>query len=143
MLRAYPPPKKSIYFTAFQGVKAGRLVAVGPVNLPVTRLFIEELILECRKHHISRVDILGFEFEMGLFPNLLNEAKGKGIDLAAKYIPADVFDKRAVERNQVVFHDVAYIEVRPLTKPGKTGTPPTVAVELTNFFRVLLAGCQY
>ena len=132
ILRAYAAEKID-NFTAFQGLKAGRLVAVGPVNLPVTRLFIEELILECRKHHITRVDVLGFEFEMGLFPNLLNEAKGKGIDLAAKYIPADVFDKRAVDRNQVVFHDVAYIEVKPLIKPGKTGTPPTVAVELTNF----------
>ena len=132
ILRAYAA-EKTDGFSAFQGLKAGRLVAVGPVNLPVTRLFIEELILECRKHHITRVDVLGFEFEMGLFPNLLNEAKGKGIDLAAKYIPADVFDKRAVERNQVVFHDVAFIEVRPLIKPGKTGTPPTVAVELTNF----------
>ena len=132
ILRAYAAEQID-NFTAFQGLKAGRLVAVGPVNLPVTRLFIEELILECRKHHITRVDVLGFEFEMGLFPNLLNEAKGKGIDLAAKYIPADVFDKRAVERNQVVFHDVAYIEVKPLIKPGKTGTPPTVAVELTNF----------
>ena len=132
ILRAYAAEKID-NFTAFQGVKAGRLVAVGPVNLPVTRLFIEELILECRKHHITRVDVLGFEFEMGLFPNLLNEAKGKGIDLAAKYIPADVFDKRAVERNQVVFHDVAYIEVKPLVEPGKKGTPPTVAVELTNF----------
>ena len=132
ILRAYAAEKID-NFTAFQGVKAGRLVAVGPVNLPVTRLFIEELILECRKNHITRVDVLGFEFEMGLFPNLLNEAKGKGIDLAAKYIPAEVFDKRAVERNQVVFHDVAYIEVKPLIKPGKTGTPPTVAVELTNF----------
>ncbi|MCL6591895.1 MAG: hypothetical protein K6U80_18340, partial [Firmicutes bacterium] len=34
------------------------------------------------------------------------EAKAKGIDLALKYIPREVFDKRAVERNQVVFHDV-------------------------------------
>ena len=132
IIRAYAAERID-NFTAFQGVKSGRLVAVGPVNLPVTRLFIEELILECRKNHITRVDVLGFEFEMGLFPNLLNEAKGKGIDLAAKYIPADVFDKRAVERNQVVFHDVAFIEVKPLIKPGKTGTPPTVAVELTNF----------
>ncbi len=132
ILRAYAAEKID-NFTAFQGLKAGRLVAVGPVNLPVTRLFIEELILECRKHQITRVDVLGFEFEMGLFPNLLNEAKGKGIDLAAKYIPADVFDKRAVERNQVVFHDVAYIEVKTLVDPGKTGTPPTVAIELTNF----------
>ena len=132
ILRAYSA-RKMDGFTAFQGEKAGQLVAVGPVNLPVTRLFIEELILECRKHRITRVDVLGFEFEMGLFPNLLDEAKSKGIDLAPKYIPAEVFDKRAVDREQVVFHDVAFIEVKPVVKPGKKGTPPTVAMELTDF----------
>ena len=132
ILRAYSAQKKD-GFTAFQGEKVGRLVAVGPVNLPVTRLFIEELILECRKHRITRVDVLGFEFEMGLFPNMLAEARGKGIDLAPKYIPAEVFDKRAVDREQVVFHDVAFIEVKPVVKPGGRGTPPTVAVELTDF----------
>ena len=132
ILRTYSA-EKTDGFTAFQGVKAGRLVAVGPVNMPVTRLFIEELILECRKHRITRVDVLGFEFEMGLFPNLLEEARSKGIDLAPKYIPAEVFDKRAVDREQVVFHDVAFIEIKPLVTPGGRGTPPTVAVELTDF----------
>ena len=70
---------------------------------------------------------------MGLFPNVLNEARDKGIDLAPKYIPAEVFDKRAVERNQVVFHDVAFIEVTPLVRGGTKGMPPTVAVQLTDF----------
>ncbi len=111
----------------FHGKKAGRLVVVGPVNMPVTRLFVEEIILECRRTHVTRVDLLGFEFEMGLFPNVLEEAKSKGIDIQPKYIPAEVFDKRAVEKNQVVFHDVAAIEVKPLVQ-GKT-----VAVELTDF----------
>ena len=77
--------------------------------------------------HITRVDILGFEFEMGLFPNVLDEARAKGIDIAPKYIPAEVFDKRAVEKNQVVFHDVAAIEVTPHVKKN------SVAVELTDF----------
>ena len=120
-------------FAAFHGKKAGRLVAVGPVNLPVTRLFVEEIILECRRHHITRVDILGFEFEMGLFPNVLDEARGKGIDIAPKYIPAEVFDKRAVEKNQVVFHDVAFIEIKPHIREGQKGALPAVAVELTDF----------
>ncbi len=93
----------------------------------MTRLFVEEIILECRQKHITRVDILGFEFEMGLFPNVLDEARSKGIDIAPKYIPAEVFDKRAVERNQVVFHDVAAIEVTPRVKGN------TVAVALTDF----------
>ncbi len=126
ILRAYRAERVE-NFTAFHGKRAGRLVAVGPVNLPVTRLFVEEIILECRKKHITRVDILGFEFEMGLFPNVLDEARAKGIDIAPKYIPAEVFDKRAVEKNQVVFHDVAFIEVKPHIKKN------TVAIELTDF----------
>ncbi len=114
-------------FRCFHGKKAGRLVAVGPVNLPVTRLFVEEIILECREKRVSRVDILAFEFEMGLFPNIQEEARGKGIDVALKYIPRDVFDKRAVEKNQIVFHDVSYIEVKPHVKKN------SIAVELTDF----------
>ncbi len=120
ILRAYRA-EKTEGFTTFHGKKAGRLVAVGPVNLPVTRLFVEEVILECRQKHITRVDILGFEFEMGLFPNVLDEARAKGIDIAPKYIPAEVFDKRAVEKNQVVFHDVAAIEVKPHVKRQQRG----------------------
>ena len=126
ILHAYRA-ERTTGFATFHGKKAGRLVAVGPVNLPITRLFVEEIILECRKQHITKVDILGFEFEMGLFPNVLDEAKAKGIDIAPKYIPADVFDKRAVDKNPVVFHDVSFIEVRPIIKKK------TVAVELTDF----------
>ena len=132
ILRAYAA-EKTEGFTNFQGKKAGRLVAIGPVNLPVTRLFVEEIILECRKHQITRVDVLGFEFEMGLFPNVLDEAKSKGINIAPKFIPAEVFDKRAVEQGQVVFHDMAFIEVKPHITVGGEDEPPTVAVELTDF----------
>lgn len=126
ILHAYKAESAS-GFNTFQGKKAGRMVAVGPINLPVTRLFVEELILECRQKHITKVDVLAFEFEMGLFPNIQEEAKNKGIDLAMKYIPRDVFDKRAVEKNQVVFHDVSYIEVKPHIKDK------SIAVELTDF----------
>lgn len=132
ILRAYRAEPLA-QFECFHGKRAGRLVAIGPVNLPVTRLFVEEIILECRKKHITKVDILGFEFEMGLFPNVLDEARSKGIDIAPKYIPAEVFDKRAVEKNQVVFHDVSYIEVKPHLVPGKKNKLPAVAVELTDF----------
>lgn len=132
ILRAYKAEPVA-QFEHFHGKRAGRLVAIGPVNLPVTRLFVEEIILECRKKRITKVDILGFEFEMGLFPNVLDEAQSKGIDIAPKYIPAEVFDKRAVEKNQVVFHDVSYIEVKPHITTGKKNQPATVAVELKDF----------
>src|SRR5437762_6894808 len=64
------------------------------------------------------------------FPASLDEAKQKGIDPAPKTIPPEVFDKRAVEKGQVRFFDVAYIEVTPrFDKKDKM----TLAVELTDF----------
>ncbi|HVY23676.1 MAG TPA: site-specific DNA-methyltransferase [Steroidobacteraceae bacterium] len=114
----------------FHGKHAGRLVVVGPINLPVGRLFVEEVITECRKRGATRADILAFEFEMGLFPAVLEEAKQKGIDLAPKYIPAEVFDKRAVDKGQVVFHDVSFVEATPrYDKKDKF----TLSIELTDF----------
>jgi DNA modification methylase len=114
-------------FKTFYGKKGARLVSIGPINLPVSRLFVEEVINECKEKKITKVDILAFEFEMGLFPNIQEEAKSKGIDLSLKYIPRDVFDKRAIEKNQVVFHDVSYIEIKPIVKRG------SVAIKLTDF----------
>ena len=95
----------------FTGSKNNRLIAIGPLNLPVTRLFVEKVIQECRKISSTKADILAFEYEMGLFPNIQEEARKIGVDLSFKYIPRDVFDKRAVNSGQVKFHDVAYVEV--------------------------------
>lgn len=118
----------------FHGKYAGRLVVIGPINLPVGRLFVEEVITECRKRGATRVDVLAFEFEMGLFPAVLEEAKGKGIDFTPKYIPAEVFDKRAVDRGQVVFHDISFVEATPRYAKGRTARDKlTVQIELTDF----------
>ncbi len=122
--------------SAFHGKKNTRHVVVGPINLPVSRLFVEWIILEARKINISNIDILAFEFEMGLFPGIQEEAKNKGLDIALKYIPRDVFDKRAIEKDQVVFHDVSYLEVKfhkkEADKRKKDGLP-LLAVELADF----------
>jgi DNA modification methylase len=124
--RAEPLPDAAF----FHGKSGGRLVVVGPINLPVGRLFIEEVITECRKRGASRVDVLAFEFEMGLFPAVLDEAKQKGIELAPKTIPPEVFDRRAVEKGQVRFHDIAYIEITPRYDAKNQ---LVLAVELTDF----------
>ncbi len=124
--RAEPLPDAGF----FHGKSGSRLVVVGPINLPVGRLFVEEVITECRKRGATRVDVLAFEFEMGLFPAVLHEAKQKGIDLVPKTIPPEVFDKRAVERGQVRFHEVAAIEVTPRFD---TSNQRSLAVELTDF----------
>lgn len=118
----------------FHGKRSGRLVVVGPINLPVGRLFVEEVIVECRKRGATRVDLLAFEFEMGLFPAVLEEARSKGIDFVPRYIPAEVFDKRAVDKGQVVFHDISFVEATPRYAKGKTAKDKlSLQIELTDF----------
>lgn len=114
----------------FHGARNNRLVVIGPINLPVGRLFVEEVITECRKRGATRVDVLAFEFEMGLFPAALEEARGKGIDLTPKYIPAEVFDKRAVDRGHVVFHDISFVEAAPRYDPDNR---LALRIELADF----------
>lgn len=118
-------------FRTFVAKKSDRLIAIGPINVPASRLFVEEIIKECEERQITKIDILSFEFEMGLFPKIQEDAKAKGINLVLKYIPKDVFDKRAVDKNQIVFHDVSFIEVKPHIE--KKDSEATIAIELTDF----------
>jgi adenine specific DNA methylase Mod len=114
-------------FRAIHGKKGSAFVSLGPINQPLSRNHVEEVIEECLKNNITSVDILGFEYEMGLFPTIQEEAKSKGLKLLYKQIPMEVFDKRAVANGQVVFHDVAYIEFKPHFKKNK------LSIELTDF----------
>ncbi len=114
-------------FRTFQAQRASRLVSIGPINLPVSRLYVDKVVEEAIEKGVTKVDILAFEFEMGLSPAAQDDAKNKGVDVALKYIPREVFDKRAIEKDQVVFHDVSFIEVKPHIK-GKT-----LSIELTDF----------
>src|SRR5207247_9637243 len=68
ILRAYRAEPLAETESFFHGKHAGRLVVIGPINLPVGRLFVEEVITECRKRSATRVAVLAFEFEMGLCP---------------------------------------------------------------------------
>jgi hypothetical protein len=114
-------------FRTFRGKKQNRVVAIGPANLPVSRLFAEEVIAECIEKGVTKVDLLAFEFEMGLFPSIQDDASSKGVDLVLKHIPKEVFDKRAVDKGEARFHDVAYIEVRPHFNGN------SISVELINY----------
>ena len=114
-------------FRVFRGKKNNRVIAIGPVNMPVSRLFAEQVVAECVEKGITKADLLAFEFEMGLFPSIQDEASSKGVDLVLKHIPKEVFDKRAVDRGEAKFHDVAYIDVRAHIDGNN------VAIELTNY----------
>ena len=114
-------------FRTLKGKKDNRFISIGPVNLPLARHFAEEVIKECLEKGITKIDMLSFEFEMGLFPSIQDAAAQKGVDLVLKTIPIEVFDSRAVEKGEAKFYDVAYIEVEIHQKKN------SIAVELKNY----------
>ena len=62
---------------------------------------------ECKEKSITKIDVLGFDYEMGLD---FQEYKDQGIDIAFRIIPREVFDKKAVEKGQVKFYDVRLLK---------------------------------
>jgi len=115
-------------YNSFVGKKRDRLVAIGPVNTPVSSVFIDEAIKEAQEKGITKFDVLGFDYEMGID---FAELSRQGVDVQFKVIPQQVFDRRAVEKGYVKFYDVAFIEVKPIIK-GR-GNNKTIAIELYDF----------
>ena len=115
-------------FVNISGKKRDRLVAVGPINTPVSSKLIQDIVAECKEKDITKIDVLGFDYEMGLD---FQEYKSQGIDIAFRIIPREVFDKKAVEKGQVKFYDVAFIEVKPIVK-GKVNSKE-ISIELKDF----------
>lgn len=111
----------------FHGVSGPAAVYVGPLDAPVTQNDVRKLIDAAKKAGVARADILGFEFEMGIKPAMADEAKEEGLTLTLRYIPNDVFDKRAISKGQVRFYDVGYLEAKGKVK-GRT-----VEVSLSDF----------
>ena len=117
-----------VSFVNIVAKKRDRLVAVGPINTPVSHNLVKAIVKECKEKGITKIDVLGFDYEMGLD---FQEYKDEGIDIAFKIIPREDFYKRAVEKGQVKFYDVAFIEIKPIIK-GK-GNIKELSIELTDF----------
>ena len=110
------------------GKKRDRLVAVGPINTPVSSKLVQDIVKECKEKGITKIDVLGFDYEMGLD---FSQYKDQGVDIAFRIIPREVFDRKAVEKGQVKFYDVAFIEAKPIIK-GR-GNDKEISIELTDF----------
>ncbi len=71
-------------YNSFVGKKRDRLVAVGPVNTPVSAAFVDQAIKEAQDKGITKFDVLGFDYEMGLD---FAELSRQGVDVQFKVIP--------------------------------------------------------
>jgi len=136
MLRAYgAQPVAGL--THLHGKRGKAMVHIGAVDSPVTIDEINAAVDECVHLKQGELHILGWEWEMGLAgPNndyrkggLMHEvAKQKGVKLLLFQIPNEVMEQQAVEKGDVQFFELAYLEVE-IKKPKKL----TVTVALKDF----------
>jgi len=96
----------------FTGKKANHYVVVGPLDLPASRDFVDEMIQQAKELKVIELDVLAFEFGMGVVPDAIEDAKKLGVKLNLKTIPREVFDKKAVADGAVKFSEVGYLDVR-------------------------------
>ncbi len=103
------------------GRKAGAMVHVGSVDAPVTIDEVARALEECAALGQKELHVLGWEWEMGLAgPNpdgsgqggpMQEEARRRGVKLTLLQIPREVMEQQAVDRGDVRFFELAYLEV--------------------------------
>jgi hypothetical protein len=111
----------------FSGSKGSTAILIGAIDSAVTQDQVQQAIDIALSVGISRVDVLGFEFEMGISPAMSDAAKEQGLTLTIRYIPNEVFDKRAIAKGQVKFYEAGYVEAKCDVKSK------TLQVTLTDF----------
>jgi len=96
----------------FTGKKANHYVVVGPLDLPASRDYVDEMVQQAREQKVLELDLLAFEFGMGVVPEAIADANKLGVKLNLKIIPREVFDKKAVADGAVKFSEVGYLDVK-------------------------------
>lgn len=109
------------------GKKGSAVIHVGAVDAPVTIDEVLACLDECKQMGQKELHILGWEWEMGLANLMVDEAKGQGIKLLMLTIPREVMEQQAVQKGDIRFFELAYLETNIQIKGNKT------TVSLTDF----------
>lgn len=104
------------------GKKGRAMVHIGAVDAPVTIDEINAALDECVKLKQPELHVLGWEWEMGLYDLMIAEAKKKGVKLLLLQIPREVMEQQAVEKGDIHFFELAYLEAAIKTPKRLTAT---------------------
>ncbi|OGE75241.1 MAG: hypothetical protein A3I07_02495 [Candidatus Doudnabacteria bacterium RIFCSPLOWO2_02_FULL_42_9] len=105
-------------FTNLHGKKDKAFVRIGAVDAPVTLSEIREALSECKENKIKSLDVLGWEWEMGLHDLVKEEAERYGVKLSTFQIPREVMELNVSDpkvKEDIHFYELAYLEVEPKT----------------------------
>lgn len=109
------------------GKKGKAMVHIGSVDSPVTIDEIDQAISECAELNQTELHILGWEWEMGLYELMVEEAKKRGVKLLLLQIPREVMEQQAADKGDVQFFELAHLEF-DVDLDGRTAS-----VTLTDF----------
>lgn len=109
-------------FTHLHGKKGKALVHIGAVDAPVTIDEISTALAECVHLRQTELHVLGWEWEMGLYDLMIPEAHKHGVKLLLLQIPREVMEQQAVDKGDIQFFELAYLEVDIETAGGLTAT---------------------
>jgi len=112
-------------FAYLHGRKADRLVHVGPIDSFVTLKEIRDVVREAINVNARGIDILGWDFEMGLHDLMGDVSKEYGMDIRLRQIPLEVLEIKAEQGlsklEELRFYDLNYLDVEVESK-GKDVT---------------------
>jgi adenine-specific DNA-methyltransferase len=108
--------------THLHGKKGKAMVHIGAVDAPVTIDEIDTAIAECVQCRQTELHVLGWEWEMGLYDLMIPEAKKRGVKLLLLQIPREVMEQQAVDKGDIQFFELAYLEVDIQTPRKLTAT---------------------
>ncbi len=114
-------------FTFIHGTQGKRAVHVGAVDAAVSHAQIKDALDEARSAGYHTLDVLGWEWEMGLHELVQDEARAAGVRLSLHRIPREVMDPRNIEAGEITFHELACVTVETTLRRR------TVAVTLASF----------
>ncbi|MBC8091300.1 MAG: site-specific DNA-methyltransferase [Pseudonocardia sp.] len=106
-------------YREIHGALGRRAVHVGAVDSPVSLAEIVSAADEAAAAGFPGLDVLGWEFDMGLHELVQEEARTRGVDLRLRRIPREIMDPRVVASGEVVFHELAYVKA-DATMRGRT-----------------------
>jgi hypothetical protein len=115
------------------GKKGKALVHVGAVDAPVTIDEINACLAECQALRQTELHVLGWEWEMGLANLMIEDAKRRGVKLVLLTIPREVMEQQAVDKGDIQFFELAYLEVDIKTGRDARLRAPTATVILKDF----------
>jgi adenine-specific DNA-methyltransferase len=107
---------------SIHGKKGKALIHIGAIDAPVTISEINASIDECVLLKQNDLHVLGWEWEMGLYDLMVNEAKKKGVKLQLLQIPRETMEQQAVDKGDIRFFELAYLDPHVTQTPGQEVT---------------------